>query len=84
MFNDIGYELAEANNKLSQALEYAECAVRETEESLQKVKLAELKMEDLGEKQRKKQAAIHMYKLALAASSLLSSKTDAVDKISKE
>ena len=48
MFNDIAYELAEANKKLDVALEYAQKAVRGEEEASQKVKLADLQVEDLG------------------------------------
>jgi tetratricopeptide (TPR) repeat protein/transglutaminase-like putative cysteine protease len=48
MFNDVAYELAEANKQLRSALEYAERAVREEEEASAKVKLSDLKMEDLG------------------------------------
>jgi tetratricopeptide (TPR) repeat protein len=48
MFNDVGYELADANKQLPLALEYAEKAVREEEGSSAKVTLADLKIEDLG------------------------------------
>jgi tetratricopeptide (TPR) repeat protein len=48
MFNNIGYELADANKKLPQALEYAERAVREVEEASQKVRLSTLHVADLG------------------------------------
>ena len=114
--NDIGYEMAEANRLLPQALEYAQKAVREAEERSASIKLDDLKQEDLGptltlasfwdtlgwvyfrmqdydkaakylnaawsltlggveadhlgqvyEQQHKKQAAIHMYQMALAA-----------------
>ncbi len=114
MFNDIGYELADANKKLAVALEYAQKAVSGEEEASQKLKLSELQVEDLGhtaslaafwdtlgwvhfrmgnleqaeiylnsawtlsqggveadhlgqvyEHQHKKQAAVHMYRLAL-------------------
>lgn len=47
-FNDIAYELAEANKKLDVALEYARKAVRGEEEASQKAKLSELQLEDLG------------------------------------
>ena len=47
-FNDIGYQLADANQQLPLALKYAEKAVREEEEASAKVKLADLKNEDLG------------------------------------
>ncbi len=47
-FNEIGYELAEANKKLAMALEYAQKAVSGEEEASQKVKLSELQVEDLG------------------------------------
>jgi len=43
MFNDIGYELADADRQLPLALQYAEKAVRDEEEASTKVKLAELK-----------------------------------------
>lgn len=45
--NDIAYQLADANKKLPIALEYSQKAVREEEEVSQKVKLSELKIEDL-------------------------------------
>ena len=48
MFNNVGYDLADANKKLPTALEYVEKAVREEEEASQKVKLSELDIEDLG------------------------------------
>lgn len=48
MFNDIGYELADSNTDLPLALEYVERAVREEEEASSKVKLSDLKTEDLG------------------------------------
>jgi tetratricopeptide (TPR) repeat protein len=48
MYNDIGYELADANKQLPLALEYAEKAVHDEEEISSKVKLSDLKMEDLG------------------------------------
>ncbi|HZR32145.1 MAG TPA: DUF3857 domain-containing protein [Terriglobales bacterium] len=47
-FNNAAYALAEANKQLPLALQYAEKAVREEEEASAKVKLAELKKEDLG------------------------------------
>lgn len=46
-FNDIAYQLAEANKKLSLALEYALKAVKEEEEASQKVDLRQLQAEDL-------------------------------------
>jgi tetratricopeptide (TPR) repeat protein len=46
-FNNAGYELADANKQLPLALEYAEKAVREEEEASAKVKLSDLKKEDL-------------------------------------
>jgi tetratricopeptide (TPR) repeat protein len=46
-FNNIGYELADANKQLPLALEYAGKAVREEEEASAKVKLSDLKKEDL-------------------------------------
>ena len=46
-FNNTGYELAEANKQLPLALEYAERAVREDELLSAKVKLSDLKKEDL-------------------------------------
>lgn len=49
--NSIAYTLAEASEKLPQALEYAERAVHEEEEASQKVNLASLKDEDLGHTQ---------------------------------
>ncbi len=117
MYNDIAYELGDANKKLPMALEFAQKAVREEEVASQKVKLSELQIEDLGhtarlaafwdtlgwvlfrignldeaekylnaawilsqgsvvadhlgqvyEKRHKKELAVHMYQLALAAS----------------
>jgi hypothetical protein len=117
MYNEIAYKLAEADKKLTLALEYAEKAVRAEEEASQQVKLSELQRKDLiytsnlamfwdtlgwvhfrlgnyekaetylnsawtvsegpteadhlgqvYEKQRKNQAAIHAYQLALAVS----------------
>jgi tetratricopeptide (TPR) repeat protein len=47
MLNDIGYELADANKKLPQALEYAEKAVHQEEEASQKIRLSDLRLEDL-------------------------------------
>jgi tetratricopeptide (TPR) repeat protein len=52
MFNNVAYELADANKKLPTALEYAEKAVRAEEEVSQKVKLSELGIEDLGNMSR--------------------------------
>jgi len=46
-FNNIGYELADANKQLPLALEYAEKAVREDEQLSARVKLSDLKKEDL-------------------------------------
>jgi len=46
-FNNTGYELADANKQLALALEYAERAVREDEQLSAKVKLSDLKKEDL-------------------------------------
>jgi tetratricopeptide (TPR) repeat protein/transglutaminase-like putative cysteine protease len=43
MYNDVGYELAEANKQLPLALRYAEKAVRDEEEASTKVNFAELK-----------------------------------------
>ena len=132
MFNNIGYELAVANKMLPQALKYAERAVRDTEESLQKVTLSELHQDDLGsvtslafywdtlgwvhfrmnnlamaekylnaswilsqrqvigdhlgqvyEKQGKRQAAVHIYKLALAASSPTAIPRERLDELRK-
>lgn len=117
MFNNIGYYMADANKQLPLSLEYAQRAVHDEEEASAKVKLADLKKEDLQytrslapywdtlgwvyfqmgaydkvekylnaswvlaqdptvadhlgqfyEQQRKKEAAIRMYRLALAAS----------------
>jgi len=47
MLNYIDYALAEANKQLPLALQYAERAVREEEEASAKVKLSDVKMEDL-------------------------------------
>jgi len=47
-YNDIAYQLADANKKLPIALEYSQKAVREEEEVSQKIKLSELTVEDLG------------------------------------
>jgi tetratricopeptide (TPR) repeat protein/transglutaminase-like putative cysteine protease len=47
MYNDIGYQLAEANQELPLALDYAIKAVHGEEESSEAVKLSELKLEDL-------------------------------------
>jgi tetratricopeptide (TPR) repeat protein len=47
-FNNAGYELADANKQLPLALQYAEKAVREEEQASSKVKLSDLKNEDLG------------------------------------
>jgi len=46
-FNDIGYYLADANKQLPLALEYAENAVRESEEASARIKLANLTNGDL-------------------------------------
>jgi len=43
MYNDVGYELADANKQLPLALQYAERAVREEEEASTKLKLSELR-----------------------------------------
>jgi tetratricopeptide (TPR) repeat protein/transglutaminase-like putative cysteine protease len=48
MFNDIGYELADANKQLPLALQYAERAVHEEEEVSAKLKMSDLKDQDLG------------------------------------
>ena len=48
MFNDVGYELADAGKQLPLALQYTERAVREQEEKSAQVKLSDLKVEDLG------------------------------------
>lgn len=48
MFNDIGYELADANKKLDVALQYALKAVSQEEEASQKIKLSDLQLEDRG------------------------------------
>jgi tetratricopeptide (TPR) repeat protein len=47
-FNNIGYDLADANKQLPMALEYAGKAVREEEEASAKVNLPDLRKEDLG------------------------------------
>ena len=47
MYNDIAYELADANKQLPLALEYAEKAVRDEEEASAKIKLSDLTMKDL-------------------------------------
>ncbi len=47
MYNDIGYELADTKKQLPLAVEYAEKAVRDEEEISAKVKLSDLKIEDL-------------------------------------
>jgi tetratricopeptide (TPR) repeat protein len=47
MFNDIGYELADANKQLPLALQYAQKAVHEEEEASAKLRMSELKNEDL-------------------------------------
>jgi tetratricopeptide (TPR) repeat protein/transglutaminase-like putative cysteine protease len=54
--NDVAYELAEASAKLPEALRYAQQAVNETEEDSEKVKLTDLKKEDL-QRDRK----LHMF-----------------------
>jgi tetratricopeptide (TPR) repeat protein len=46
-FNAVGYELADAGKQLPLALQYAERGVREEEEASAKIKLSELKKEDL-------------------------------------
>jgi tetratricopeptide (TPR) repeat protein len=46
-FNDVAYQLAEANKRLSVALEYARKAVKEEEEASQKLNLQQLQVEDL-------------------------------------
>ena len=43
MFNDVGYQLADADKQLPLALQYAEKAVHDEEEASTKVKLSELK-----------------------------------------
>ena len=48
MFNDVAYELADAKKQLPLALEYAKKAVQQEEQASAKVKLSELKKEDLG------------------------------------
>ncbi len=45
--NDIAYELADANRRLPDALKYSREAVQEEEEASQKIRLSELKEEDL-------------------------------------
>jgi tetratricopeptide (TPR) repeat protein len=52
MFNNVAYELAEADKQLSLALEYGEKAVRAEEEATVKIELAKLQSEDLGHTQR--------------------------------
>jgi tetratricopeptide (TPR) repeat protein len=47
MLNNIGYELADSNKQLPLSLEYAQKAVRGEEEASAKVKLSDLKNEDL-------------------------------------
>jgi len=118
-FNNVGYELADANKQLPLALEYSEKAVREEAQLSAKVTLSDLKKEDLAytpalaaywdslgwvyfrmgnlasaekylrsawvlsqsttigdhlgqvyEKQHRKDAAVHIYRLALYRSSL--------------
>jgi tetratricopeptide (TPR) repeat protein len=132
MLNDIGYQLADANKKLPQALEYAEKAVHQEEESSQKVELSDLRQDDLDgtaslgaywdtlgwayfrmghldqaekyvnaawmlsqdwehadhlgqiyEKQLKKEAAVHMYSLALYSLGLPHNRLPAADLILK-
>jgi tetratricopeptide (TPR) repeat protein len=51
IFNDIGYELADANKQLPLALEYAERAVHEEEEISARVNLSNLRMDDLAHTQ---------------------------------
>jgi hypothetical protein len=46
--NDASYELADANKQLPLALQYGQRAVHEEEEASAKIKLADLKKEDLG------------------------------------
>ena len=46
-YNDIGYALAEAGKQLPLALQYAERAVREEEEASGKIKLSDMKDDDL-------------------------------------
>jgi tetratricopeptide (TPR) repeat protein len=46
-FNNVSYALADANKQLPLALRYGEKAVREEEEASAKIKLADLKKEDL-------------------------------------
>jgi len=47
-FNNIAYALAVANKQIPMALQYAERAVKDEEDISAKIKLAELKKEDLG------------------------------------
>jgi tetratricopeptide (TPR) repeat protein len=47
-FNNIAYTLATADKQMPLALDYAEKAVREEEEASAKIKLSDLKNEDLG------------------------------------
>jgi tetratricopeptide (TPR) repeat protein len=50
--NNVAYELAEANVKLSEALGYAEKAVHEQEDASQKIQLANLVVDDLAGTQK--------------------------------
>ena len=47
MFNNVGYEMADKNVNLPLSLEYAQQAVKEEEEASGKIKLSDLKKEDL-------------------------------------
>jgi len=47
-FNDVAYQMANADLKLPLALDYAKKAVRAAEEESQEITLADLKVEDLG------------------------------------
>lgn len=47
VFNDIAYTMADANKNLPLSLEYAQRAVKEEEEATAKVKLSDVKLEDL-------------------------------------
>jgi tetratricopeptide (TPR) repeat protein/transglutaminase-like putative cysteine protease len=47
-FNDVAYQMANADLKLPVALDYAKKAVRAAEEESQEITLADLKVEDLG------------------------------------
>jgi tetratricopeptide (TPR) repeat protein len=130
MYNDIGYELADANKQLPLALQYAEKAVGEEEHLSSDVKLSELKIEDLRftrslaaywdslgwvyfrlgnyekaekylkaawllsqdrvvgdhlgqlyEQQNKRDAAVHMYRLALGAAKQADDTEDTQDRL---